>query len=505
MRAIIDKHKKVDVLIIAEGTYPYIRGGVSTWIHDLINGLPEINFGVVFLGSRVEDYGEIKYKLPENLTYLFTAYLFDDIEKPPPKELGGNKEAFRYIEQLLNWFKTSNSGDFPKELKNLDFYTKFIRYEDFLYSKEAWDFIANSYANYAPETPFIDYFWTVRNIHAPIWVVAEVAKNVAGFDIVHSPSTGYAGFLASLLKSHHRKPFILTEHGIYTKERKIDLLNVEWLEDKRLFFQKDIGEIDHLRQMWINFFFSIGRYIYTNADRIVSLFHDAQKVQVSYGADQLKCMVIPNGVDFKNLSRLIEKRDEKIPKVVGLIGRVVPIKDIKTFIKAMKITIDRVPEAEGWIVGPTDEDKEYFQECKNLVEALEIQDKIKFLGFQNIKDIFPKIGILTLTSISEGMPLVVLEGFAAGVPCVATDVGSCRQLIYGGLNEEDTSIGKAGEVVPIANPQKLAESYIKLLSDENLWKQCQRNGVERVKKFYTIEMFLNAYREIYSEAKKWQV
>ncbi|MEJ5172891.1 MAG: GT4 family glycosyltransferase PelF [Hydrogenothermaceae bacterium] len=501
MEVLIDKSKKIDVLLIAEGTYPYIRGGVSTWIHDLITGIEELNFGVVFLGSRREDYTEIKYKFPDNLVYLLVTYLFDETEKPKPREIEGDEKVFDYIDQLHKWFKSEELPELPNELKKLDFYTEFVKYSDFLYSKRSWDFIANMYVNYAPEESFVDYFWTIRNIHAPIWIIANVAKNVKEFDIVHSPSTGYAGFLASLLKNHHDKPFILTEHGIYTKERKIDLLNADWLRDKRLFFQKDIGEIDHIRNMWIRFFFGIGKFIYNSADKIISLFNDAREVQLSYGADPSKCIVIPNGVDIDGLLPLVEKRGEQYPKVVGLLGRVVPIKDIKTFIKAMKITVDKVPEAQGWIIGPTDEDPEYYEECRNLVEALELEDKVLFLGFQNIKEILPKIGLLTLTSISEGMPLVVLEGFAAGLPCVATDVGSCRQLIYGGLNEDDIKIGKAGEVVPIANPQKLAENYIKLLTDENLWKEYQKNGLERVKKFYTKKMFLDNYRQIYREVR----
>lgn len=505
MKVLLDSGKDIDILIITEGTYPYIRGGVSTWVHDLVNGLSEFNFGIVFLGSRMQDYGEMKYKLPENVVYLLTAYMFDNIERPPPKEIKGNKKAIEYIEKLLLWFKSHSGEDLPAELKKIDFYTDFVTYEDFLYSKESWEFIANTYAKYAPNISFVDYFWTVRNIHSPIWVVANVAKHVKEFKIIHSPSTGYAGFLAALLRNHHRRPFILTEHGIYTKERKIDLLNADWIEDKRLFFQKEIGEIDHIKQLWINFFFSIGKFIYNSADKIISLFQDARKIQIAYGADPSKCEVIPNGVDYDGLSKLLEKRDKNVPKIVGLLGRVVPIKDIKTFIKAMRVVIDKVPDAQGWIVGPTDEDPEYFEECKNLVEALELKEKVLFLGFQNIKDILPKIGILTLTSISEGMPLVVLEGFAAGLPCVATDVGSCKQLIYGGLNEEDIKIGKAGEVVPIANPQKLAEGYIKLLTDENLWKQYQQNGLERVRRFYTRPMFLDAYRNLYIEAMSWQV
>ncbi len=81
MAEIVNKGKHIDVMLIAEGTYPYIRGGVSSWIHELINGLPEFNFGVVFLGSRPEDYSEIKYQLPDNLVYLSVDYLFVYEEK----------------------------------------------------------------------------------------------------------------------------------------------------------------------------------------------------------------------------------------------------------------------------------------------------------------------------------------------------------------------------------------------------------------------------------------
>ena len=68
-----------DILIVAEGTYPYVRGGVSSWIHQLITGLNEFKFGLVFIGSAESDYQEIKYELPENLTYLYVDYLFKNL------------------------------------------------------------------------------------------------------------------------------------------------------------------------------------------------------------------------------------------------------------------------------------------------------------------------------------------------------------------------------------------------------------------------------------------
>ena len=180
------------------------------------------------------------------------------------------------------------------------------------------------------------------------------------------------------------------------------------------------------------------------------------------------------------------------------------IKDIKTFIRAIRIAVYDIPDLEGWIVGPMDEDPDYANECMQIVQNLDLQKHIKFLGFQNISDILPRSGLLTLTSISEGMPLVILEGFAAGVPCVATDVGSCRELIEGALNEEDIAIGKAGEVVQIADAASLAKAYSTLLKESELWNKYQQNALKRVNSFYRQDQFLETYHEIYQKALQWQ-
>ncbi|WP_457567507.1 GT4 family glycosyltransferase PelF [Desulfurobacterium sp.] len=494
---IVDKKIKPDILIVAEGTYPYVKGGVSSWIHSLISGLTEFNFGVLFLGSVEEEYGEIKYKLPDNLTYLSANFIFSDKEKPPPRILNTDPEKIEKVKELHKWFRKMGEKELPEKWQQQKFYIKEVTEEEFLYSREAWNFIADSYFDLAGDVPFIDYFWTVRNIHDPVWRVASVMNNMPETQIIHSPSTGYAGFLSAMARREKGIPFILTEHGIYTRERKIDIVNADWIADRGFFFQKEVGEIDYLKKMWISFFKGIGAFCYDSADIIISLFEDARKLQISLGAPEEKTKVIPNGVKVKNFLNARKKRPATIPPVIGLIGRVVPIKDIKTFIKAMRIVIDRMPEAEGWIVGPTDEDPDYYEECLKLTTAMNLNDKIKFLGFQDLKTIFPRIGLTTLTSISEGMPLVVLESFAAGVPCVTTNVGSCKQLIYGGLNEEDIEIGKAGEVCHVANPGELAENYIKILRDKKLWKTYQKAGIERVEKFYDYEMFLNNYRNIY--------
>lgn len=503
MTKYILKSDEVDIMILGEGTYPYIRGGVSSWIHQLLIGLSEFKFGIVFLGSRSEDYGEMLYALPENLVHLEVHYMFDD-EKFTPSKRKGNTEAIKNVEDLYSFFK-NEKDEIPQAMHNIDFYLKDIPYEDFLFSKNSWNFIEKRYKENCPDISFIDYFWTVRNIHKPIWKLAEIVSNMPSLKLLHSPSTGYAGFLGALASYDKKVPFLLTEHGIYTRERKIDMLTADWVDFKKANLLKQPEEVNYVKEMWVKFFERIGELTYDKADSIFSLFSGARDMQIQFGAPEQKTKIIPNAVDVDGLNELLDKRPDGVPQVITLIGRVVSIKDIKTFLRAIRITTSEVPDVEAWIVGPMDEDEEYALECQNMVESLGIEKNVKFLGFQNIREILPLSGLQTLTSISEGMPLVILEGFAAGVPCIATDVGSCYDLIKGGLNEEDIALGSAGEITGIADPSALATEYIRYLTDEKLWKSAQEVALKRVDRFYRQETFLSAYRDIYNEKiEQWQ-
>jgi len=185
--------------------------------------------------------------------------------------------------------------------------------------------------------------------------------------------------------------------------------------------------------------------------------------------------------------------------VLCLIGRVVPIKDIKTFVRAMRRVVNQLPQAEGWIAGPADEDPAYAQECENLVRSLGLQDHVKFLGFQRVEDLMPRIGLVVLSSISEALPLVLLEGYAAGVPAVSTDVGSCRQLVEG-LDEDDRALGASGRIVPIADPQQLADASLALLKDPAAWQAASQAAIARVERYYTDTMMFDRYRAVYETA-----
>lgn len=490
-----------DIALLLEGTFPYVRGGVSSWIFQMINAYPEYRFAVVFLGSRPQDYGDIKYSLPDNIVHVEAHYLHGAHIPPLVQAQSGDTAALEHIATLHQAFRNGKSDTacafarLAHLLKSGEIDEKF-----FLYSRQSWEFITQNYRQYCTDPSFIDYFWTVRAMHEPIWVMARIAANLIPVRAFHTVSTGYAGFLGTLLKDRTGKPLILSEHGIYTKERKIDLYQSAWIRDNRNVFEKDPTEVSYFRELWMRFYVSLGRLCYHHADMITALYEANRQRQIADGAPAERTRIIPNGIDLARFQPVRSKRPESPPPILCLVGRIVSIKDVKTFIRMMRTVVNRMPEAEGWIAGPEDEDPDYAEECHNLVASLGLTDKVKFLGFQKVEVVLEQIGLVVLSSISEALPLVVLEGFAAGVPALTTDVGSCRQLIYG-LDADDQSLGIAGAVVRIADPQAMATAAIELLRPEN-WLPARAAAIARVERYYTQSIMFDEFRKVYEEALK---
>ncbi len=498
----IPKATQVDVMLLLEGTFPYVSGGVSSWVNQIIRSFPELAFGAVFIGSRAEEYGGFKYQLPPNLKHLQVHYLHGEQSIPPVAPCKGDPAGFEILRRLHGWFANPHPDGLPAELKQASFYLNAsggVDYSQFLYAERSWDYICTLYQERCSDPSFVDYFWTVRNMHAPIWQLAAIAGSLIPARAYHTVSTGYAGFLGGLLHHHTGRPLLLSEHGIYTKERRIDIFNNEWIQDNRNALQRDPTEISYFRDLWIRFFETLGRFCYDASGRIVSLYEGVRQRQICDGAQPEKISVVPNGIDVARFAPLRSTRPVEPPMIIALLGRVVPIKDVKTYIRAIRVLVRHIPDLEGWVVGPDGEDPVYAAECRALAQSLEIGDRVRFTGFMNPVDLFPQVGLLVLSSISEGLPLVALEGFAAGVPLVSTDVGSCRQLVEG-VGEEDQALGTAGAIVPINNPQALAMACRGLLQDRAVWEQASQSAIKRVETLYTQQQMFARYRELYQEA-----
>jgi len=498
--------KSADITLLLEGTYPFVRGGVSSWVHDLIQGLSQYSFTLIFLGSTKDKYAEACYELPDNVVSLQTHYIFETEELKPDKPNVNHLRCFQHVDRVHDYLANIEQGIDENDIKGLfsclcnnGSVHETLDAQQFYFSKPSWQRICDRYNQNAADSSFIDYFWTVRSTHAAIFKLASFAQQVPQSLVLHAISTGYAGFLGALLKNRDGCPFLLTEHGIYTKERKIDLLSAYVQDNNGYFSEASITGMSYHHQLWIRFFEGIGRLVYTSTDPIISLYERNRQRQIKDGADPERTLVIPNGVDPVRFVSILANRPQQVPMVLGLIGRIVPIKDIKTFIRAMRTICSVIPEAQGWLIGPDDEDPEYAEQCKELVESLQLQEHVKFLGFQNIADILPQLGLLVLTSISEAFPLVIVEAYAAGLPVITTDVGGCREIIEGS-EPEDRQLGSAGAVVPIASPEETAKAAIELLTDSNRWLKAQQAGLQRVKKYYTRDRVMQSYDQLYGNA-----
>ncbi|HBC19715.1 MAG TPA: glycosyl transferase family 1, partial [Alcanivorax sp.] len=91
---------KADICLLLEGTFPYVSGGVSSWVNQIIRGFPEYTFACCFIGSRPEDYGDMKYTLPDNVVHLEVHYLHDFQRGAQKKPKKGDPEAYHRLSRL---------------------------------------------------------------------------------------------------------------------------------------------------------------------------------------------------------------------------------------------------------------------------------------------------------------------------------------------------------------------------------------------------------------------
>lgn len=487
--------QKADVCLILEGTYPYVTGGVSGWAHGLIKEQSHLTFHLLAIVPRDAQL-ELKYDLPSNVIGLTTVRLND-----LPAGGDTNKLLATRIHRALKEPLATLTSEKPMMLEQfkqimdvLGSVNAPLGTEVLLDREEAWSQLVELYEQSYADHSFLDYFWSYRAIAGGIYSILLAPLPQA--DVYHAMSTGYAGLMGARAKVETGKPVIVTEHGIYTNERRIEVTSAEWLEatsSKALTIDKPRRD---LRDMWIDSINNFSRLCYQACDHIITLFQGNQRPQLEDGAEAPKMQVIPNGVDIKHFASIGHKRQST--PTIALIGRVVPIKDIKTFIRACGLLRQSTPDLKAYIIGPTIEDEEYYQECQQLVQMLALEHTIVFTGQVRVEEYLPQIDLLVLTSISEAQPLVILEAGAAGIPIVATDVGACRELIEG-MADEEPKLGLGGIVTPLASPANTADAIYTLLSDTELYEKASKAIAERMKQYYNEAIQQQAYRNLYAQ------
>lgn len=496
-----------DICLVLEGTYPYVYGGVSTWVHQLLNMFPEWKFALFFLGAQRNPADKYKYTIPPNVVAIEEVYLFDHSEERswfPAAGQGRWKPFYEAARKLGVHPPTGDRQDLELigQLCGHVMSHQHLDFDTFWNSRETWEVLQELYARYASDEGFLNFFWTTRFLVQPLWKLARAMDRMPAAKVYHTACTGYAGIAAALVSARHGKPLVLTEHGIYLRERIADICRSPWIPDQ-LLRRPNLNEpLGTLRSLWIGFFALAGRLCYGQSAAIVSLFGKNARAQEHFGAETAKISIIPNGIKTEHFeparkARMARRQAAPGSRVVGFLGRVVSIKDVKTLLRTARKVCDQLPDATFLIAGPTNEEAGYFDECMELHQQLELGDSVKFLGHTERDDFLPIIDVMMLTSISEGLPFVIIESLAAGVPVVSTDVGACSELL-GGRPDESPACGEAGLIAEIGNSDQLARHVVHILSQPAVADAMSEAGVKRVERWYHENAIKDAYHRLYS-------
>ena len=325
------------ICLVLEGSYPYVHGGVSTWMHAYIQAMPQQEFSLWVIGAKAQDRGKFVYELPPNVVEVHEVFLDDALRlrgeaKPQPF----TEEEQAALEELVRL----GSPDWAVLFRL--FGEKKAHPLAFLQSRAFMQMFTKICAEEYPYTAFADAFHTVRSMLLPVLylLTGEVPKA----DLYHAVCTGYGGLLACRGGSTFHRPVLLTEHGIYTREREEEIIRAEWVRPD-------------FKERWIRFFYMLSEQIYRQAFRVTSLFTSARSIQIGMGCPAEKCVVIPNGIPYETFCGIPLKAEDGWVDI-GALVRLAPIKDIKTLLYAFWELSARRKNVRLHILGGVD-DAEY--------------------------------------------------------------------------------------------------------------------------------------------------
>jgi len=173
--------------------------------------------------------------------------------------------------------------------------------------------------------------------------------------------------------------------------------------------------------------------------------------------------------------------------LVGIVGRLAPVKGHTYFLRACKKVLDFLPRTKFIIVGggPLKKDME------ELANQLNIKESVYFLGFRrDLAKIYSDLDLVVLSSLNEGTPVSVIEAMTVGKPVIATKVGGVVDIMDDGVN---------GMIVPPKNENALASAIVHLLKNPEVRKRLALNSPSKVYPFLNYTRLVKDMEELYKE------
>jgi polysaccharide biosynthesis protein PelF len=476
------------VALTAEGTYPHQFGGVSVWCDQLIRGMPDHDFLLVpLVASGAEP---VRWDLPPNVRSVAPIPLWG---VSPPVTLRARLSRNRAVPPLAElidvlFMPPAHAPDrFADVMRELSAYAQAggdlraaLASEDAIRTLSgAWQ--AN-WPHILPGPPGDG--GGARSGTAPTLHDAVVALQLiehalrplshlpAQADVVHAVTNGLGALPALAAKWRYGTPLIVSEHGVYVREQYLHL--------RRPSFGWPVKEL------FLRFLRRVCALGYQQADVITPGNAYNKRWEEQLGADVSRVRTVYNGVNPADFPPLTGEPD--VP-TIAWVGRVDPVKDLETLLRAFSLVLREMPQARLRMFGAPPQGREaYLAHCQALAGQLGLTDRAVFEGrVPVIRDAYSAGQIVVLCSITEGFPYTLIEAMASGRPCVATDVG--------GVSE---ALGRAGLIVPPRNPAALADACLQLLLDPGLRKNLGHAARLRALEHFTVDRAISTFDEMYS-------
>jgi polysaccharide biosynthesis protein PelF len=467
------------VALVTEGTYPHHHGGVSVWCDQVVRGLSEHRYEVVaIVGSGNEP---TEWSPPPNVVGLTPVPLWAPAAAPRSSQAQRSAMVPMLQRFLDTLFDVGTPTVFLRELHQLFLAAQDGQLRSGLSSPEAVELVlihmrehsaaaGSSHGAAGAAVPptvadAVEALVLIEHYLRPLELEPRRA------DLIHAVSNGLASLPALTAKWAHGTPFLLTEHGLYLRER--------------LLAHRPGTLHPHVRSLLLRFFKRLVEASYLVADCIAPVSHYCELWELKSGAQRSRIRPVHNGVDPDRFA--FDPGEPAHPTLV-FVGRIDPLKDIETLLRAFALIRAVVPDARLRMFGPRVSES-YAVRCESLATELGLDGAAVFEGPVDAPaDAYRAGQVVLLTSISEGFPFAVLEAMACGRPVVATDVGGVAE-----------AIAQVGVIVPPRAPAAVADAALTLLGDAELRRSLGRRARERVISQFTLSACVANYRGLYHD------
>ncbi|AWZ05029.1 MULTISPECIES: GT4 family glycosyltransferase PelF [unclassified Streptomyces] len=464
------------VTMLTEGTYPHVHGGVSTWCDQLVRGMPEVDFNVIALtGSGREP---VTWELPRNV-YRHTAVPLWGPAPARKLRSGLRGKARRRFTETYETFLLSlldpQRGGFSESLRELALLARAGRLAPALRSESVLRLLMTVWTRAGLATadaePTIHDALTATDLleHA----LRPLSVRIPPDSVAHAVSSGLATLPALAAKYLDQVPFLLTEHGIYLRERYLGYRTAEqrW----------------PVKALMLGFYRELNTEGYRQADLITPCNQYNRRWEERGGAASERIRTVYNGVDPHAFP---EAGPEPEVPTLSWCGRIDPIKDLETLIRAYAFMREELPALRLRLFGPVPAGcEEYKLTLEKLAAELGVSDGISYEGrISDVARAYAAGSVVMLSSISEGFPFSIIEAMSCGRTTVSTDVGGVRE-----------AVADTGLVVPPREPETMARATLALLRDDERRAELGRMSRKRVVEKFTLHQSVDGFRHIYRE------